>query len=84
MTIPILEYDAPLPTHIKAREDSPHGLNLARFSTLEPDCRLLFKGLSPRDVQNVRVLAGRYAKQLGWRITVRKLEDNQLGIWRIL
>lgn len=84
MTIPTLEYEAPIPTSRKDREDSSHGLNLARFSCLEPDCRLLFKGLSPREVQNVRVMAGRYAKHLGWRVTVRKLEDNQLGIWRIL
>lgn len=84
MTIPILEYDTQLPTNRKNLEASAHGLTFARFSTLEPDCRLLFKGLSPRDVQNVRVLAGRYAKQLGWRITVRKLEENQLGVWRIL
>jgi hypothetical protein len=84
MNIPILDYDAPIPTSRKNHEDSAHGLTLARFSALEPDSRLLFKGLSGRDVQNVRVLAGRYAKQLGWRVTVRKLENNQLGVWRIL
>lgn len=84
MNIPTLDYDAPIPTSRKNHEDSEHGLTFARFELLQPDSRLLFKGLSPRDVQNVRVLAGRYAKQLGWRVTVRKLENNQLGVWRIL
>lgn len=84
MNIPTLEYNPPFPTGRKNLQASEHGLTLARFELLQPESRLLFKGLSDRDVQNVRVLAGRYAKQLGWRITVRKLEDNQLGVWRIL